>query len=154
MFCEAQGKGRAKCRPRKVTKGPFIDQMVDGGCRISLMLSLMLMLYNPIYGLGDAGRGKGRCVGSMQVTLGSLCQFWIILLVDFGLVRVILWSYGLYYSDSRVPCEIEIVDAYFEIVCILHIVYCIVYCILYIANPNGFLPARGQATKCGHGQQV
>ena len=29
-----------------------------------------------------------------------------------------------------------------------------VYCILYIANPNGFLPARGQATKCGHGSQV
>ena len=33
--CEAQGKGRAKGRPRKVTKRSFIDGgwwMVDGGC--------------------------------------------------------------------------------------------------------------------------
>ena len=32
-YCEAQGKGRAKGRPRKVTKRSFIDYawMVDGG---------------------------------------------------------------------------------------------------------------------------
>ena len=34
-YCEAQGKGRAKGRPRKVTQRSFIDggwwMMVDGG---------------------------------------------------------------------------------------------------------------------------
>ena len=32
-FCEAQGKGRAKGRPRKVTKRSFID--MDGGWWLS-----------------------------------------------------------------------------------------------------------------------
>ena len=37
-FCEAQGKGRAKARPRKVTQRSFID----GGWWMVDILSLML----------------------------------------------------------------------------------------------------------------
>ena len=39
-FCEAQGKGRAKGRPRKVTKRSFID----GGWWMVDILSLMLYI--------------------------------------------------------------------------------------------------------------
>ena len=37
-YCEAQGKGRAKGRPRKVTKRSFMD----GGWWLVVYLSLML----------------------------------------------------------------------------------------------------------------
>ena len=40
FFCEAQGKGRAKGGPRKVTKGSFID----GGWWMVDILSLMLYI--------------------------------------------------------------------------------------------------------------
>ena len=39
-FCEAQGKGRAKGRPRKVTKRSFMD----GGWWLVVYLSLMLYI--------------------------------------------------------------------------------------------------------------
>ena len=39
-YCEAQGKGRAKGRPRKVTKRSFID----GGWWMVVYLSLMLYI--------------------------------------------------------------------------------------------------------------
>ena len=39
-FCEAQGKGRAKGRPRKVTERSFMD----GGWWLVVYLSLMLYI--------------------------------------------------------------------------------------------------------------
>ena len=40
MYCEAQGKGRAKGQPRKVTQRSFID----GGWWMVDILSLMLYI--------------------------------------------------------------------------------------------------------------
>ena len=86
-YCEAQGKGRAKGRPRKVTQRSFIDGgwwMVD---ILSLMLYTKVGCHPPPthhhhqkfnftqlmvrWGTGGLGEGKGRCVGSLWVTLGS-----------------------------------------------------------------------------------
>ena len=75
-FCEAQGKGRARGGPRKVTQRSFIDGgwwMVD---ILSLELTLKLVatchLPPPTrkfnftqlmarWGAGEVGGGKGRC---------------------------------------------------------------------------------------------
>ena len=82
-FCEAQGKGRAKGRPRKVTERSFMD----GGWWLVVYLSLMLYIkvgcHLPTrkfnftqlmarWGSGELGGGKGRCLGSLWVTLGLL----------------------------------------------------------------------------------
>ena len=89
-YCEAQGKGRARGGPRKVNQ----RSLIDGGWWMVDILSLML--YTKVgchpppthpptttrkfnftqrmakWGTGEAGGGKGRCVGSLWVTLGSL----------------------------------------------------------------------------------
>ena len=85
IYCEAQGKGRAKGRLRKVTQMSFMDGgwwMVD---ILSLMLyikfgrhppppptptylppgSLLISRIKLINGPGEVGRGKRRCVGSI-----------------------------------------------------------------------------------------
>ena len=87
-YCEAQGKGRARGGPRKVTERSFID----GGWWMVVYLSLMLYTkfgchppptttthqkFNftqlmARWGSGGLGGGKGRCVGSLWVTYGSL----------------------------------------------------------------------------------
>ena len=86
--CEAQGKGRAKGRPRKVTQRSFIDGgwwMVD---ILSLMLYTKVGCHPPPppppthkfnltqlmarWGPGGLGGGNVKCVGSLWVTLGSL----------------------------------------------------------------------------------
>ena len=73
-FCEAQGKGRARGRPRKVTQRSFIDSgwwMVD---ILSLMLYIKVGCHLPTrtfnftqlmarWGSGGLGGGKGKCVG-------------------------------------------------------------------------------------------
>ena len=69
---EAQGKGRAKGRPWKVTQRSFIDGgwwMVD---ILSLMLYTKFGCHPPpppstgsLYGPGEVGIGKRRCVGSI-----------------------------------------------------------------------------------------
>ena len=89
LYCEAQGKGRARGGPRKVTERSFMD----GGWWMVVYLSLMLYIkfgchhHHPPppptrkfnftqlmarWGSGEVGGGKGRCVGSLLVTLGSL----------------------------------------------------------------------------------
>ena len=86
-YCEAQGKGRARGGPRKVTERSFMDGgwwMVD---ILSLMLYIKVGCHPPPppptrkfnftqlmvrWGTGEVGGGKGRCVGSLWVTLGSL----------------------------------------------------------------------------------
>ena len=78
-YCEAQGKGRAKGWPRKVTQRSFID--MDGGWWLSFpwCFTLNLVATHPPtfhrkslnlhdsaqYGPGEVGRGKRRCVGSI-----------------------------------------------------------------------------------------
>ena len=90
--CEAQGKGRAKGRPRKVIKRSFID--MDGGWWLVVYLSLMLYTkfgchhhHHPPsfhrtslnlhdlaqYGPGEVGRGEEVCrvnMGHPRVTVG------------------------------------------------------------------------------------
>ena len=66
-FCEAQGKGRAKGRPRKVTQRSFMD----GGWWMVVYLSLML--YTKFGHTGEFPRGVGHRVengwGLTKVTI-------------------------------------------------------------------------------------